>query len=342
MKRRLYKKNEQYILYVVIGVMIVAGIFTFFSQKSLDDTLDVYSQSDKVENKVTESDESPDIILTAYTDEKNGYSIGIPEGWQKVIKNGYTTFVHSPSASSLQIQILDYDPKINNISSDSISTDIAEKGNTFVSFNRSSTSSYEVTYQDFKNSTYDYIEEVYWDQSKIIKLVCTFNDANYQKIKPYYEKIIKSFSWNREKEIPSDYYLFYNDNAKFEVGIPASWTVSQANDTIVAMNEDSNASESITVLKNSSYLDKITVTDMTNLLKSGKSGFIMKSYDNKKKKASIVYTYISGSQQITSQTYVYANGTYLYFVSFDYVEGTLQDNIPEDCSNLFREFIKDK
>lgn len=339
MKRRFYRNKDKYILYLVVGIMILAGIFTFISQRNLN-KLTVYNSSDKVEESSDKKETELDIDMSIYTNEKSGYSISIPADWQQVTKNGYTTFVHAASGSSLQIQELAYDPAINNVTSDLLSTEVAASGNTFVNFKRNTSSSYELMYQDFQNSTYDYIEEVYWDRNRIIKLVCTFNDENYKKILPYYEKIIGTFSWTKESEIPSDYYLYYNDSAKFEVGIPSSWTMSQAENTIIAMAGDTNASLSISVIGNTSYLDSITATDMASLLKNGKSNFIMQNYDNSsKEKATVSCTYVANDIQLNNKTYVFANGTYLYFLSIDYESGSIESEVPETCASLFRDFV---
>ncbi|MCR1984892.1 hypothetical protein NSB24_01410 [Blautia coccoides] len=340
MKRRYYRNKEKYILCFVIGVMILAGIFTFISQKNLD-KLDVYLTSDKVNEETGKNkDDELDIDMSVYTDEQNGYSLNIPSDWQEITKNGYKTFVHAPSGSSIQIQVHSYDPLINNAASDVLSTSIANEGKTFVSYTKLSTSSYELKYQDFQSSTYDYIEEVYWDRNQIVKLLCTFNDSNYEKILPYYEKIINSFSWSKKSEIPSDYYLYYNEAANFEMGIPASWTVSQADNTILAMSNESNATLSVTVINSESYLDTVTTTDMAALLKNGKNNFILKDYSCRDKtSATASYTYISGNVQLNSKTYIYANGTYIYFVCIDYESGAVDDDMPETAASLFREFI---
>lgn len=86
MKRRYYRNKEKYILCFVIGVMILAGIFTFISQKNLD-KLDVYLTSDKVDEETgSNKDDELDIDMSVYTDEQNGYSLNIPSDWQEITK----------------------------------------------------------------------------------------------------------------------------------------------------------------------------------------------------------------------------------------------------------------
>lgn len=337
MRRFGYRRIERIITIAIVAVMVLSVIFALVSQSS-QKKLSVYTESDKVEEE-TPKEEELDIILSQYTDEKNSFSIGVPDDWQQVTKNGYPTFVHSASSSSIQIQVLEYNPAINNVSADTISAEVAGQGKTFVEYTRLDSSSYEATYQDYQNSTYDYIEKVYWDRTKIIKLIATFNDKNYQKIKPYYEKIYASFSWERPSEIPSKYYLYYNEAAKFEVGIPTTWTLSSADNAIAATDSETNASMTVSVTQNTGYLDSVTANDIVSLLKPGRNNFMMKSYDHTKEKATVVSTYVVNNVQITNKTFIFANGTYMYFLSFDYEQGIIDDSIPENCANLFREFI---
>lgn len=115
---------------LIIGVIVIlSAIFTIMSKKD-QQNLNAYTKSDKVSQEDTDEDKEDDldIDMSVYTDNKVGFSISVPSDWNQVTKDGYPTFIHSASASSLQIQTLDYDPSINNTSEDTISTQIAEVG----------------------------------------------------------------------------------------------------------------------------------------------------------------------------------------------------------------------
>ena len=77
------------------------------------------------------------------------YSLSIPKEWTQVVENDTVSFVHKASGSTLRLETYAYDPNINNVTSESISTKIAADGKTFVSFTRKGDSSYEVTYHCF-------------------------------------------------------------------------------------------------------------------------------------------------------------------------------------------------
>lgn len=339
--KRKYTPTSQNPWVLIIGIILMLSIlFTIFSNRKQQGTLDVYTKTDKVktDDGTEDKDKKLDVETTIYTDNENHFSLEIPADWDKVTKDGFTTFIHSASASSLQIQVSEYDPRINNVTADTISTEVAGKGMTFTDFTRHDNASYQLMYQDFKNSTYDYIEEVYWDRDTTIKLVCTFNDKNYEKIIPYFELILNSFAWNRESEIPEGYYLYYSESPSFEVGIPDTWTVGAASNAIVATDSESGATQTITLLETDAYLDSITATDMAKLLNSGKNGFMMSSYENAKEQATVKCTYTANNIQFQEEVYAFANGKYICFVAFDYEIGTIDEKLPGTCAGLFRSF----
>lgn len=326
---------------LVFGTILTFSILFTMCSSNTQDKLDVYTQSDIVSTESEEATKEPDISTFTYENEQYGFSLLIPEGWDKVTKNGCDTFIHRPSASSVQIQITDYNPAINNINAESISTQVVNDGHSFVNFTRLTNASYEVSYQDMKTSTYDYIEEVFWDRTTIIKLICTFNDSNYEKIYPYYSKIINSFNWNRKNEIPEGYSLYFSNTADFEFGVPTDWTISTSGNAIVCISSDSSAQMTVTVSENTSTLENFTATDMTNLLLTGKNGFMLKSFSGNHTQATATASYNNG-EPMTNQTFLFANGFYLYSIQFDYYTGVLDDSIPKTCAALFREFITAK
>ena len=145
---------------IIAGIVILSAVFTFITQKQQKDKLDVYTGETTVsqEDLSQEKEQQAKTIETQiYTDDTMKYSLSIPKEWTQVVENDTVSFVHKASGSTLRLETYAYDPNINNVTSESISTKIAADGKTFVSFTRKGDSSYEVTYQDQKNVTYDYI-----------------------------------------------------------------------------------------------------------------------------------------------------------------------------------------
>lgn len=335
------KKQKETLIFIIVVVLVVSFIFSMVRQKNAQ-TLDVYTQTDKVEQQETEEEETPDIPLETYADAEAGFSIGIPQGWDRANQDSGVTFVHSASASSIQLQVLPYDPAVNSAAAETMSAEVAEKGMTFTDFIRDGNSHYELLYQNKGDSIYDYIEEVYWDRSTIVKIICTFNDANYEAIMPYYNAAISSFQWGKTDPIPDGYNLYYNDVAKFEVGVPDTWAMSATDTAVTATDETTGASLTMLVQQTDQYLDALTAVNASSMLSMGRSNFMMLSYENSKESAKAVTSYVNGNVRYTDVYYLFANGSCWYILSYDYEEGTLSDEtIPETSAGLFREFMED-
>ncbi len=327
-------------LVLIFGIAIIlACIYTIYSQYTNTKTLEVYSESNRVEEEEIAETVDTDIETEIYTDSENNLSIAIPVGWQQVTKDGYPTFVHSESASSLQIQVMDYDPEINNITEDSISLTVADNGYTFISYSRLDNSSYELLYQDYQNSIYDYIEYVTWDRNKIVKLYCVFNDENYTKIIPYYENSINSFAWSKESEIPEGYYIFYDAYDEFEVGMPSDWNVGTADYAIVSMDPNSNASLTITMSGYTGTVSDMGSVDVSSVTSSGKNNYIMQSFDAYGENGVVRATYVVDNVQMQNVTYIDTDGVNIYFLDFTYEYGSIDEALPEICAGMFRSFV---
>ena len=167
MRNYRYHRDKGIWFKILGGILVLSFIFTIVAQQQ-QKKLDVYSETDKVEKKQDVEEEAPEIATYIHTDAENHYSIEIPEEWERVTQDGYDTFIHSASGSSVQIQVKDYDPAINNLTAETASTQVAENGYTFVSFEPLENNSYDLRYQDMKNSTYDYIEEAFWTERKAL------------------------------------------------------------------------------------------------------------------------------------------------------------------------------
>ena len=334
-------RHHKDIWFFILGVVVILSfLFTVISQKS-QNKLDVYTESDKVEKQPIAEEEELEIASYIHTDKEHHYSIEIPEDWEQVTQDGYDTFIHSASGSSIQVQIKEYDPSVNILNAETVSTQVAEEGYTFVSFEKTDNASYELRYQDLKKSTYDYIERTYWDLDQVITLKCIFNDQNYEKILPYFEKSLASFAWDPQNSIPEGYAIYYSEGIHCEFGFPAEWELGESNGAVCAVDPNSGATETATAQSYTSYLDNVTATDITNLLSSGYNNFMLKSFDTSHEMASAVFTHVIDNVQYTNQTYLFADGQNLVMLSFDYEQGLIDETVPETCAGLFRSFAPD-
>ena len=336
----MYIRNKGFNPLIILIVFIIglSIFFTVINQKKQNNELPVYVDGDELSTESpVENIKDIDMVLIEYPE----FTINIPSDWTKVIRNGNDNFIHSPSATSVSINISEYYPEINNIDESIVSTNVANSGYGFVSFMKTSTSSYEAIYQDLDNNTYDYIEEVFWTKDKIVTLTFTVNDTYYNKMADYFNAIYNSFKWNEDQNIiPDDIMLIYIEYGDFEFALPISWSVGIQDNAIYATNSDNTAQVVITVTENPLSLDSVTAYDITNLLQPQRpNGFILQYVSNSVNylKAAAQY-YNNDGINMENRTYLFANGVFLYTVQFDYISNTLDDNYLDTLIEFFKSY----
>ena len=81
-------------------------VFIVFATKQ--DNLNVYNGGNSTYTVESESETEKKVVSNTYMNKDIDLSMQIPDGWQHVTKDGYDTYVHSASASSIQIQVMAY------------------------------------------------------------------------------------------------------------------------------------------------------------------------------------------------------------------------------------------
>ena len=202
-------------------------LFVFMTFATKQDNLNVYQNKDGNSSYTVESESETEkkVVSNTYMNTDINFSMQIPDGWKHITKDGYDTFVHSASASSIQIQVMNYYPMVNNASADSLSETYSSMGMQITEFEYMSNNSYYVIYQSQGMSGItDYIEYVIWDRQHVAKIVVTFNDENYDKLKDEIWYCLDSVSWDYEEPITDGYRLIYQLDGDFEYAMPDQWT----------------------------------------------------------------------------------------------------------------------
>ena len=336
--QRRHRSNPDKFMFIAALIAALALIVTLISGKS-QDTLTVYNGDADVSIATDESTLKLDVNMQLYSDSELGFSLNIPSSWQEVKEKGVSTFIHKESGSSLAIETYDYDPYVNNYTSEGMSSLVADAGYTFTSFNKSSDTSYELLYQDKGETIYDYIEMVYWDRSNVVKLIAVFNDENYGKIKSYYEAIFNSFVWDKQNPIPDGYGLAFIDAYGFEMGVPDGWTTGTSGNTYVAMDESTGSQMTVQVeTGNTSSLESLRASDMAEIVQGGRSNFMFSDFKTSATMAKGQSTYIQNNVQWNCTSYLFADGVNLYLLQIDYEDGMLDDTVSDTLASLFRSF----
>ncbi|MBP3808212.1 MAG: hypothetical protein ILA13_07450 [Eubacterium sp.] len=337
-----FKNGKVSPLIFIFGLIIMGSLlFTIISQKRQNDKLKVYNQDETVENLESTTEETLEISSFTVADDNAGFSVNIPDGWQKIKKNGYDNYIHSPSATSVGIEICDYEPYVNTYNESNIASEITSNGYSFVSFTKKTSSSYEVIYQDIKDSTYDYIDEVIWSKNNIVTLHFIVNDEYFSKMSPYLDSIYNSFKWHNDISIIPDYiYMTYMEYGDFEFGLPTDWTLGIENNTVYSTNTDNTAQMTLSVSENNSSLENVSGYELTSILQPTRSsGFMLQSFNAEQTKVTATAAYYNNEGiNMVNKTYIYTNGVYQYNFQFDYVSGVLDDTYTDELMGYYREF----
>ena len=307
--------------YIVVLAVFVA-IFVLNASKK--DVLPAYN-SDTGRSEYTVPEQKEENVKTfTYSSDRLPVKMEIPMGWEKITKDGYDTFVHSPSASSIQIQILSYYPSVNNVTDASLSESFGNLGYEVTEFEFTSDSSYYVLYKKSSSSGItDYIENVYWDRFNVVKTIAVFNEANYSKLKNQIWHCVDSFSWTKANPITNDCMLVYDQPGDFEFAVPSAWISSgwaedESGASYYAYDESSGASLTVNVLPDSSPINDINEIDYGNFLSNGRQKFILNVFQ---KNENIIYgeaTYSSNQEQYGIMQNYYANGVLHYIVTYEF------------------------
>lgn len=324
----LLSKVGRFWPFILIGSMLILFLVSATKQENLD----VYTGGNSTYTVESESETNKKVISNTYMNSLINLSMQIPDSWQHIIKDGYDTYVHSASASSIQIQVMSYYPMVNNATVDSLSESYSTRGMEITEFQFLSDNSYYLIYQSKGLSGItDYIEYVIWDRQHVAKIVVTFNDENYDKLKDELWYCLDSISWDYEDPITEGYYLTYQIEGDFEYAVPDQWTTGASDTTFYAYEEDTSSSFTVNTIQDSTMLSDITELDYSNFLSNGKSNFILNQFQQSENNIYGEATYINNETQMSVIQEYYANGTYQYILTYEF---------PTELGNSYAELAK--
>lgn len=300
-----------------IGIMLTLFLGTALNR----DTLNVYTGTGQTPQYTVEgtTEGSADVPSFLYENSEVSARLRIPEGWQHVVKDGYDTFVHSASASSVQVQVLEYYPMVNNATYEQMADACAGMGYQISGFSYVSDSSYCLTYQSQGLSgVTDYIEDVYWDRSHVVKVVITVNDSNYARLEKEIASCRESFLWDCEDPLPEGCCLIYQAYGDFEYAVPDTWVTGSTDEAFYAYDEGMDAVMTVNVLEDPSPLSGISEIDYSDFLANGKSNFALTRFENNGDSIYGEATYSGANGQRGLMQYYAANGAYHYIVTYEF------------------------
>ena len=342
MRRKKIGRAGSYTVWIIVATIIFVGalIFTIATSKTSETRMAYAGDSSDTVSVDAGADEAEEEPTTyTYTDATYGFSLEIPDTWRQLTKEDTVYFMDQESGASVKITECGYYPSVNNETGDSISEKVIADGKTFVSFNRVGPAHYEAIYQDMGNTTYDYLDEVFWDRSDIVTLQCVVPDADYDDASDDLTTIVTSFVWERDSSIPNGYILYYSSYGAFEVGVPSSWSAGAGEDYIIAQDTELGTTFMAQAAEGSTDLEALTTVDITSMINAGQSNFMLQSFTADGNEAVARARYLSDDTWIYIDMYLVSRGSYTYTLEIEYADGVFSDEDWTVMKGLFREFL---
>lgn len=313
---RIKTKGNALVL-LLAAIVIITALAVMFQPK--EDILPVYDGSEQPSQVSTETSKI-DIETFDYVDEETGFTMPIPNGWTKVTKSGNPTYIHNPTATSLQIARSDYNPRINNDSIDSLSQSIQNSGYAIGEIQFFSSSSYYYSYYKQNNAGgyVAYCSFVMWDLQYIYSVNAVINEEYYQKMLPYVQNSLTHIKWETNTNIPNELNITYVEFGNFSFAYPVNWSIGTTESAIVVSDNNTGSTITVRSTQNAADYSKISQVQYNQYISNGRQNFIMKQYAN-------------DGNVIHGEAIYYVNGTqygiYQYLIS----TGTFEIEITLDC-----------
>ena len=134
----------------------------------------------------------------SHKNENPPFTVNVPAGWTKIVKNGYTTWVDKASASSFRTQIGVSDAAILEVTRDSVAAELAAVGAEFVNFYWMDEWNFACMYRTFTESgSLANIEITAFNRRHIVRFVFVINEVYYNQLENVVAQMIDSFVWDR-------------------------------------------------------------------------------------------------------------------------------------------------
>lgn len=329
------KTKHSWIIILIIAIVFMSCLIMFFAKDTpLPGYIDESSTAEPPITPVT-------VNLNIYTLPETKFSIGIPEGWQKVNRNGRVSFIHKASASTIEIEEVNYNPEITMMTKESASTSAIAAGYNFLEFYWIDNSSFAIIYTKGTNeSVTNYIETVHFDRKNIIRVTYIIKGEHYQKLQATVEQSIDSIEWERKDPIPKEFILQYNSFGNFEFGSPIGWTSGITDGAYYAQDTQTGATMVITAVESDFTYEKVSQLDYVKTASRGRSNFALRSYAADKKIIRGTAVYAHNGQQYMMMQYLIASGTYEYSITFECPVSAYEQtqSLYENAIKLFRIF----
>lgn len=327
------KKRSPWIALVIIAILISLIIVYFQGQSELN------APTGKVVENTVPTETKPDYDFQKYVVANEEAVVYIPSDWTSVTKDGYMTYIHSPSATSCQVQTGNYSPSLLLTNASNVQQAVTNKGYVLNEFQWLSKTSYYLMYQKLtsENSSTIYYEIMNFDRDSAVNLVITLNSEHYEAMSEMVIAMIQAYEWYPTDAFPAEMTPIYCDAGKYEFVAPDAWNVAQSENSFLVQENETATTFSVVATESTSNYADVSKLDYTSFVSQSRPNYMLLSYNAD---ANVIYaesSYSTEGVSLRMVQYMIATGTHEYIVTFE-TQSTLYESQMELMSELFRCF----
>ena len=300
----------------MVAVIISMSILALIIQMS-NQSRDVYTGT---ESTVPTQTERPHTKLKLYEENELGLRYGVPEDWTQVVKDGFKTYIHQPTATSLQVRIEDYIPELLIWNEDTAHAYAQRQGGDLTSFYWNDANSFSLIYnkyQDKQERTTAFLEMVQFDRLHCITMSVSVMAEYYDSMSDIIDDVMESFYWEKPAPWPDGTYVYYSEYGAFEFAYPASWNVGTTDNAYIAQDPETGGVMSIAVSESDATYQGVSQIQYVQFAGETRNNFALSTFAADDNIIYAVGTYYSGDQEVVLVQYLLASGRYEYAITFE-------------------------
>ena len=306
--RDFIRNPKNWIALCIVLAVLSALIYSFLSSTNVN--LPSY-----VEPPATPAEETPtvDIETVKFSAEDISLTMSVPSKWTHVVRQGSDAYVNPADGTTLIFHISGYDPGVNMVTEDVVTTELSASGGLLGGFTRDGNSAYLAIYEQ---GSVDYFEYTTWDLSTLVRVSLQVPAERYTD---YYDTAVFLFDtlkWDKETPIPEGFSLFYSSYGDFEFGVPDGWNAVIDNGAYVA-SAASGSTLTASVTQSSLDLSSLSQLDYVGTASQGRQNYILSTYSNAGSTLIAEATYTKDGETWVNVNNILATGSFLYEFSFD-------------------------
>lgn len=328
----MIKRKSPWIALVIIAILASLIVVYFQGQSELN------APTGNVIENTTPTEPAPDYHFKKHIVANEEAVVYVPEDWTRVTKDGFATFIHSPSATSCQVQAGNYTPSLLLTNASDMQQKASNNGYIMNEFQWLSKTSYYLMYQKMTDdSSTIYYEIVNFDRDSVVNLIFTVKSEHYDAFSDLIISMINEFEYVPTDAFPDGLTPLYCEAGKYEFVAPDTWSVAQSDNSYIVQDTETATTFSIVAAESTANYSETSKLDYTAFVSKSRPNYMLLSYNADSNVIFAESSYSTEGVAVRMTQYMIATGTHEYIVTFE-TQSSLYESQLELMSELFRCF----